>query len=170
MILYPPFFCYNVYMAINTALNDTLVKDILEWAKVDQELRFASKNNGEAGKYLVYLADASHGYRLRTLISEYGYPTEKLIGKEGMEAFWLLVQHQDFDLSLQKKCLENCKFSPTNHAHLLDRVLVNEGKMQMYGTQLKRGSDGKLKPLPIKDIESIDKMRAGVGLPPLVDI
>ena len=146
-------------------LNTVLIENILEWAKVDQELRFTSKENKETGKHFVYLADAAHGYRLRTLITEYGYPTKELIGKEGMEAFWLLVQHQDFDISLQKECLEHCAFNPLNHAHLLDRVLVSEGKPQLYGTQLKRNErGGVLAPAPIEDEENVDLRRKKLGL------
>ena len=150
-------------------LNKNLVKNLLEWVKVDQELRFASKENKETGKYLVYLADASHGYRLKTLIAAYGYPTEELVGVEGMDAFWLLVQHQDFDLDLQKDCLQNCTFSPFGHAHLTDRVLVNEEKEQKYGTQLIRNEQGKLTPAPIEGEVNVDKRRKEVGLSLLSD-
>lgn len=146
-------------------LNKKLVEDLLVWIKVDQELRFASKDNKETGKYLVYLVDAAHGYRLRTFIATYGYPTEELLGKEGMDAFWLLVQHQDFDLDLQKDCLLNCVFSSFNHAHLLDRVLINEGKKQKYGTQLTKDEQGRVISAPIEDTVNVDKRREEAGLP-----
>jgi hypothetical protein len=108
---------------------DIFLQRVLEMAKVDQDLRFSGQ------KYLVYVTDFVHGQRLRGLIREYGYPTQKTLGKEGMAAFWLLIQHQDYDLELQKACLQKCDFEKSHFEHLTDRILVNEGKKQRYGTQ-----------------------------------
>lgn len=122
-------------------MNEPLIKIIKEMAKVDQDVRFKAKESAEKSDnltsyhYLVYAIDAVHQFRLRQLIETYGYPTKKHVGAEGLKAFWLLIQHQDFDLDLQKKCLEQCDFDPEEKAHLTDRVLVNEGKEQKYGTQ-----------------------------------
>ena len=55
---------------------------------------------------------------------------------------------------------------------LLDRVLVGEGKPQVYGTQGKRFEDWKGKEPelePIEDEANVDKRRAEVGLPPLAE-
>jgi hypothetical protein len=60
--------------------------------------------------------------------------------------------------------------SGQDYALLLDRVLVGEGKPQVYGTQAKRfeawkGREPVLE--PIEDEGNVDKRRAEVGLPPL---
>ena len=62
------------------------------------------------------------------------------------------------------------KLSGQNYALLLDRVLVAEGKPQVYGTQAKafehwKGEEPVLE--PIEDEANVDKRRAEVGLPPL---
>lgn len=56
--------------------------------------------------------------------------------------------------------------SGQSYALLLDRVLVAEGKRQVYGTQAKlKGKE--FVPDPIEDEANVDKRRAEVGLPPL---
>jgi hypothetical protein len=59
-----------------------------------------------------------------------------ILDKKLLFNFWLLVQHQDLDLSLQINCLKNCGFENKEFAYLTDRVLVNRGEKQIYGTQL----------------------------------
>ena len=55
-----------------------------------------------------------------------------------------------------------------NLALLTDRVLLAEGKKQLYGTQF-TFVNGKLKPHPIQDEANVDKRRAEAGLPPLAE-
>ena len=50
-------------------------------------------------------------------------------------------------------------------AYLTDRVLLAEGKKQVYGTQV--GED--YKPRSLEDEENVDKRKAAVGLPPLAE-
>jgi hypothetical protein len=51
-------------------------------------------------------------------------------------------------------------------AYLTDRVLLAEGKKQVYGTQFTL-VDGKCKPRPLEDEANVDERRKKVGLPPL---
>lgn len=56
-----------------------------------------------------------------------------------------------------------------SYALLLDRVLVQDGKKQVYGTQIKPmhlWKDGP-EPYPIQGRPDVDARRADVGLPPL---
>jgi hypothetical protein len=52
-------------------------------------------------------------------------------------------------------------------AMLEDRVAVNEGRPQTYGTQIAEVADGKPVPWPCTEPERLDELRAGVGLEPL---
>lgn len=81
-----------------------------------------------------------------------------------MNAFWLLIQHQDFDLDLQKACLKKCDFNKKDKAYLTDRILVSQGKKQKYGTQFYKNKKGNLVPRPIKALDQLDKRRKNVGL------
>ena len=51
-------------------------------------------------------------------------------------------------------------------AYLTDRVLLAEGKKQVYGTQFTL-TNGKCQPRPLEDEAHVDQRRQEVGLPPL---
>ncbi len=51
-------------------------------------------------------------------------------------------------------------------AYLTDRVAVNTGRLQIYGTQI-TCVDGDIAPAPLVDPEHVDERRAAVGLGPL---
>lgn len=171
-------------------INQKLLREIKEMAEADQELRFlwsdqelskplknwdlhnnpGVKFNLQWGliNYLVYFIDSTHNIRIHRIIQKYGYPTTKLIGKKGMSYFWILIQHQDYDTDLQEVCLANCGFASKDVVYLTDRVLINQGQKQRYGTQFKR--DPKTKQIisqPIANVKEVDKRRKEVGLGPL---
>lgn len=95
---------------------DMLKTIIQTMVDVDQSARFhARESKGNfPPNLLVYAIDASHSHKIRTIIQEYGYPTTKIIGKRGMKNWWLLVQHQDLDLDIQKNVSSTVIFHPKN--------------------------------------------------------
>lgn len=140
-------------------MNKKLAQKIIEMKNIDQEMRFQSRKPGKnLTNFIIYAIDGVHGHRIKSIIKDYGYPTHKLIGKEGMEAFWLLVQHQDYDVKLQERCFKYCDFNSKNKAYLIDRVRANTERPQIYGTQFNA---------PIADEKNVDKRRKKVGLEPL---
>ena len=119
--------------------------------------------------------DASNTARLRVVIRRYGWPGPELVGRDGTEAAFYIVQHADLafqkeTLPLVEKAYKKGELSGQSYALLLDRVLVGEGKPQVYGTQAKRIEEWKgREPVlePIEDEGNVDKRRAEVGLSPL---
>jgi hypothetical protein len=111
---------------------------------------------------------------LKGVVEKQGWPTNASVGKDGADAAWLLVQHADADTKFQRRCLDlmaklpKGETSQSNVAYLTDRVLLAEGKKQVYGTQF-TSVNGKLKPRPIEDEANVDKRRAQVGLPTLAE-
>jgi hypothetical protein len=116
--------------------------------------------------------DKANLQRLKEVVAEHGWPGRSLVGADGARAAWLFVQHADSDVAFQRRCLDlvlrlrRGEVDPELVAFLTDRVLVNEGKKQRYGTMLRR-EDGKLVPKPIEDEANVDKRRGELGLPPL---
>jgi hypothetical protein len=112
---------------------------------------------------------------MKGVVDKFGWPGNSLVGKDGAQAAWLLVQHADQDHAFQKRCLQlmqeadkKGEVDKTDLAYLTDRVLVGEHKKQMYGTQLE-DKNGAMVPSPIEDEVNVDKRRAAVGLGPLAD-
>lgn len=111
---------------------------------------------------------------LKTVLDKHGWPSNSLVSKDGANAAWLLIQHADADTKFQRRCLDLMAKLPKGEvalqslAYLTDRVLLAEGKKQLYGTQF-APIDGKLQPQPIEDEANVDARRAQVGLPPLAE-
>ena len=44
--------------------------------------------------------------RIREIVSEYGWPTIDMVGKEASQAAWIIVQHADYDKAFQERMLK----------------------------------------------------------------
>ena len=119
-------------------------------------------------------ADQENTERLSVIVEQHGWPTNTLIGTDGANAAWLLVQHADRDTKFQRKCLDlmvklpKYEVSQRDLAYLTDRVLLHEGKKQIYGTQMTI-TDGKWEPQPLEDPVHVEQRRAEVGLETLAE-
>ena len=115
--------------------------------------------------------DSANTHRLQQIIEENGWPYKDQVGTKGVGAAFLILQHADH--AFQKKMLplvqeiyEQGGLKGEHLALLTDRVLVGDGKAQLYGTQAKV-VDGSVQFFPIEDEMSIDERRAELGLRPL---
>jgi hypothetical protein len=113
--------------------------------------------------------------RVEEIIRQYGWPRKSLVGPEASLAAFLIIQHADYEY--QKKyfpLINDAKnqgeIDPRHVALLEDRILMREGKKQIYGSQLKRNEKtGKHEMWPVEDEENLDKRRAAIGLEPIAE-
>jgi hypothetical protein len=112
---------------------------------------------------------------MKEIVDKYGWPGKSLIGEDGAQKAWLMVQHADHDRAFQKRCLQLLETAvkkgeakPENLAYLTDRVRVGDKQKQIYGTQF-REMNGKQEPFPIEDEANVDKRRKEVGLPSMAE-
>lgn len=130
----------------------------------------------EALKTLI-LTDSLNYPVLKKIFDRYGFPNYDIVGTSGSRKFWLLVQHQDKHPEFQEAVLEKMKVeaekgkaSRLDYAYLVDRVKVNTGQLQVYGTQMKvNDSKTSFEPQPVVDPANLDARRASVGLEPIKD-
>lgn len=115
-----------------------------------------------------------HATRLDAIIDQHGWPGRSLVGDDGADAAWIILQHAIGCPALQRKCLPLLQQSvaagettASQAAYLEDRINVMEGRLQRYGTQLDWDAAGRLSPLPMEDPEAVDCHRESVGLGPL---
>ena len=111
---------------------------------------------------------------LETIIDQYGWPGKTLVGDDGAEAAWLVLQHAIACPELQRMCLpllqsgvETGEVPAVQVAYLEDRSCVFEGRPQRYGTQFDWDGNGQLSPHSLQDPERVDAYRESVGLGPL---
>lgn len=167
--------------ALDMAENKELCAELLEMMRVDQEVRqemtyiFENWQNPQAHEHIRTImirsmeVDEANRARLKEIVRDYGFPGNRLVGVMGAQAAWLIAQHSDNDRAFQKEylaLLEKAVAEKDAEANLLayltDRVRVDEGQPQLYGTQWQ--GDGK--PAPIEDEASLEKRRKAVGLEP----
>ena len=117
-----------------------------------------------------------NGARLEQIITEHGWTGEKLVGSDGAEAAWIIVQHAIGDPALQSRCsrlLEEAarqgEAPAWQFAYLTDRIRVMEGRPQVYGTSFDWEEAGEMSPCEIEDRENVDERRRTIGLPPLAE-
>jgi len=144
---------------------DIIAAELLAMSRVDQTMRDTYQTTNEWD----YAVDEKNTARLKEIIEERGWPTITSVGKKAASAAWLLAQHADKDPAFQEKCLSLMKELPEdevilwNIALFEDRVRMNTGRPQLYGTQF-RMSEGNFGPVPIEDEEHLEERRAAMGL------
>ena len=101
------------------------------------------------------------------------WPGWQLVGVDGAHAAWLLAQSAIDDSGLQHRCLDLLEHAvacddadPVHFAFLADRVRMNDGLDQLYGSQFVLGAGGELEPWPVDDPVAVEARRARIGLPP----
>ncbi|MFJ3934143.1 DUF6624 domain-containing protein [Streptomyces sp. NPDC090029] len=119
--------------------------------------------------------DADNAQALGTIVAQGGWPGRSRAGEDGCRAALVIALHADHDRSLQSRLLDALhqaatrnEATPAQWAHLQDRLLVNSGKPQLYGTQYlyrPNESGGRLELLPVAEPDALDRRRAQVGLP-----
>lgn len=159
----------------NTPLRDELLK----MRESDQTAREqCSKGNGDEQikcyAEISQTIDAPNTKRLEEIFNQYGFPTAKLVGREGVDAFMLILQHAPDD-RLREKCLKPVKkafkrgeITANEYTNYVDRLLVHQGKLQIYGSNFDM-KDGKLVMSETKNLKNLDKRRKKIGLPPIAE-
>src|SRR5687768_16814731 len=117
--------------------------------------------------------------KAEAMFNKYGFLAFNKVGKEGSNHFWLLVQHCDKYPEFQKKVLKAMNkevlkgnADPNNYAYLYDRVKVNAGEKQMFGTQVTYETETTGRAIPkigLVDSANVDKLRKEYTLEPLKD-
>ncbi len=109
---------------------------------------------------------------LKTLFKENGFLGYSEVGEESSHNFLQMVQRMDVDSTFQQEVLADMKkhiakinANPIEFAYLTDRVNLNQGKPQIYGTQLKINEKGtSYEPKKVIDPQNLNKRRAEIGL------
>ena len=159
--------------------NQRLADELKSMAEIDQVAAYIpqgkykqlTQQQWERFKDSVF---TTHKVRLEKIFDEFGYPGYDLVGKEGSNNFWLMIQHSDKDIDFQSRVLEKLKVEVdnknadgSNYGLLTDRVKINKGEKQIYGTQVTYTIDGQAYPKPLLDSVNVNKKRAEVGLEPI---
>jgi hypothetical protein len=158
-------------------MNDQLRNELLARMEKEQKLRRDLNASPDDLQLLMRMmeADAQNTMWLDEIIQQHGWPSKSLVGEDGAQAAFLIVQHSPA-LQFQQKCLRLLEQAVHDNeadaislAYLTDRIRTSEGKPQLYGTQGQTRSDGSIIPFPIEDEEHVDERRSALGLEPVAE-
>ncbi|MGG2461702.1 DUF6624 domain-containing protein [Streptomyces sp. RGM 3693] len=151
-----------------------LAAELLRRMAADQHARGVREDGNQVPPDFARMRalDAENAAALRRIIGAHGWPGHSLVGTEAANAAWLIVQHAELDLQLRSldllaSAVEQGEATRQQLALLTDRVLMRQGKPQLYGTQYRDLRDGHGYQLwEVADPEDLDARRATVGLGP----
>lgn len=146
--------------------NKEISQQLISMSKADLKLTLKGPQDPAANNVNVY---RQNRVQLEQIIEKIGWPTISKVGEEASGSAWLIAQHVDFDVPFQEKCLKLMQAEPKDVdlaalANLTDRVAVNKGEDQTYGTQFYMNEEGSIVPRPIKDRNSLNARRTKMGL------
>lgn len=151
--------------------------ELVQMEKVDQDARLKC-TNAIADEQIKCLADITktidepNTKRLTEIFDQIGFPNTVKVGKEGMQAFMLVLQHAPTDdlriraLKPITKAFKNKELPPMAFANFVDRLRLHQKKKQLYGTGFEF-KDGKMVLSPTEDLKGLEKRRRKIGLPPM---
>lgn len=162
------------------AFNQELANELNKMAEIDQiaanipqgQYKKLTNEQWHSFKDSVF---TTHQIRLKEIFNKHGFVGFDLVGEDGTRNFWLMVQHSDHNPDFQKEVLEKMKIEvdngnaiPSNYGLLVDRVNLNTGQKQVFGTQVTYNlKTGQAYPKPLQDSLNVNKRRKSIGLEPI---
>ena len=168
---------FLVVQAVHGQQNPAIRAELLEMEKADQDARLKCTNGtaDEQTKCLLEITktiDEPNTKRLTEIFDQIGFPSTAKVGKDGMQAFMIVLQHAPTDelrvkaLKPITKAFKNKELPPMGYANFVDRLRLHQGKKQLYGTGFEF-KDGKMVLNPTENLKDLEKRRAKIGLPPM---
>lgn len=120
--------------------------------------------------------DSANAVWLDEQITRFGWFDIATYGESADTAAWLIAQHNDRNPAFQQRVLAILEplaasggTNPANYAYLYDRVAVNTGRPQRYGTQGRCTARNVWTPRDTEDLDGLDARRIAVEIGPMGD-
>ena len=146
----------------------------LQIAEIEKKYGWES-NEMKAHWKIIHEKDSINAIKVRYLLDKYGWLGPDDVGEQGNQTLFLVIQHadqatQEKYLPMMREAVKKGKAQGSSLALLEDRVALQQGKKQIYGSQVGRDMESeKYYVQPLSDPDYVDKRRAEVGLPPLAE-
>ena len=119
---------------------------------------------------LILKNDSINLIKVSKILDTQGWPSKKKIGARGASTLFFVIQHANQKTKLKyldiiTQAVNKGELPKREYAMFYDRLVLGQGKRQVYGTQLAMTKESK-KPyvLPLDDARNVDKRRAKMGL------
>ena len=122
---------------------------------------------------LMNKTDSTNLLKIEKILDEYGWLGADVIGEQGNKTLFLVIQHSDLEtqlkyLPMMREAVKKGNAKGKNFALLVDRIEMEQGNRQIYGSQIKIDGD-EFYVYPIIEPEKVNERRAEVGLEPIED-
>ena len=120
-----------------------------------------------------FIENTSSLHLVDSIYKKYGWLSKSEVGSNASMAQFLVIQHSNLECQVKredriKDAVQKCLIEPDFYALLLDRIYVQQGQKQLYGTQMI--FDSTLKKyiyLAVKDEKNLNQRRLDFGLLPI---
>ena len=108
-----------------------------------------------------------------SMLEKCGLPSSNEVSEDQLNAIWLAIQHADKKyrkryFPLFEEASKEGSFDKSNIAMMQDRILMDYGNPQIYGTQVfKNDNSGNWELYHLADPITVDERRGSVGLGPI---
>lgn len=158
---------FNATLFAQTPIDTIAIKNELsEIYDKDQSTR----TSPDLRKYLSVF-DSTNLVQVDSLITKYGWPGKSFVGAKGNNTVFLVIQHADLATQekyfpMMQKSVEENESRACDLALLQDRILMRQGKKQIYGSQISFNKQTKAQEIwPIEDEKNVNVRREKAGLP-----
>ncbi len=164
------------FSKVKTQLDTVLRYDQLYRLQISDTKRIYGNNSAEIKNLWIKIKnqDSVNVILVTKIIDEFGWLSSDQIGNDANEALFLVIQHanlqtQEKYLPAMRQAVKDKKARGSSLALLEDRVLMRNGKKQLYGSQIQPNGRGGYEIYPIEDEKNVNIRRAEVGLGKLED-
>ncbi len=165
--------CIIVIFCINNVIAQSQTDTIAIKKQLDliHERDQKTRKGIDSASY-IKLIDSTNLLQVETLISKYGWLGKSFVGAKGNNTIFLVIQHSDLKTQekyfpMMQKSVDISESRPSDLALLQDRILMRQGKNQIYGSQVVFNKTGGQEFYPIEDEKNVNQRRAKVGLQPI---
>ncbi|MCG2694491.1 hypothetical protein L6261_00185 [Candidatus Parcubacteria bacterium] len=142
-------------------------KKILIFLKEDQD-NIKKYHNKEINLDDFKISSIKISDKFKKFVSEKGFPFKNIVSEGEYKAGIALSLHLPVndlkDLFDKIKEKNDAEISLEHKAYFIDKIRVAENKPQLYGTQIKKGGDGKIEFFEIEDSDNVNKRRKVMGM------
>jgi hypothetical protein len=114
--------------------------------------------------------DSTNLVRVEAILAQYGWLGRSAIGAEANSTLFFLIQHADLETQLKyfpilQRSVEMGESKMSHMALMQDRILMRQGKKQIYGSQVViNKTTGAQEFHPIEDEKNVNVRRAKMGM------
>jgi hypothetical protein len=154
----------------NSAMQSTPIDvDCAKVSGILADIRIKDQENRGLNSSQNHNFDEENQRMVLSIIKKCGFPQSPIIDNAGLETIFLVIQHGSKEM--RSKYLNHFinlsrkgEFSRSIVALMEDRVLMDSGKKQKYGSQVIQSTTGVWELYPVDNIDSVNVRRRRIGL------